>query len=509
MTTTTVMGSAPPVRPGVPAAAPTLGPGWSPPAWMATEEDVGPVPPPFERRTAEQTLVEALPPEQVSAAIAQANRQSAPSFQTRPPRPATSPYDIGGATGPEIHAEPVVATPRHEPMARPEPAGPGPAMAAEVEPVQRASLDEVSHRMQRIKASAVAVRQAVQQEEARRHDGIATEDREPAPRRTVRPMSVETAAPQPATAPAPAPEDDHLPPGLEDEDDDEVAEDDDFGFDDEDDDEGDHGLEDDFADLGEQPRPALRSWIPFVAAAAIAAGVGGYVLAPYLSAALFGGQTASQQAQDPAEVAPSEPAASKAVDDDPSGQVRPGSVAPAGSVGDGVAVEPSGSGASVPAADAAPETASKSVTSELAQYPSTPSTADPATQEVLAKARKLLDRGGDSHLEEARTLLEATLAAQPQLAEAMVVLSVVQLEQKNRDGSRSTATRCTKVAPQEGSCWLVLGALSEDSYLDREQPDEDRTLHKLSAIASYQQYIELDPEGRYADDAAKAIQRLK
>lgn len=555
---TTLMGSAHPVASGaMPPSSAGIGPSWSRPAWMNQNE------PP---------LVEALSHARGGYEPGRASNYAA----------APSPYDIDPSSSPAAPIERATSEREHNPShPRHQEVSPAPWTHAEdvTEPTQRSgvrvrerererewdqerepsrtTLDDVAERMQRIKASAAAVRRSVQASEHAAHergrrapvqdaeddldgsplfddahsasradprtsarrapepesfddddDGDLEEERESDASRSRSQRRRAASAPRVRSAPtlaksSPAArarplDDDPNHPDLEDDDRDDERDDDfaeNFGFEDE------RGFadedDDDFGDLAPPPRPH-RAWIPAVAVAAVAAGVGGYFLAPFLVSS----------AREPAsEVIP---AHEDEESDHASGEVRPGSVAvPTPRATDTLAAAPV---PPPPAENAAePETnENRSVTAALVQPdPSRPSKADEETQTRLDEARKLFERGGDARLDEAQAVLEGVLQKQPQLGEALMLLSVLDAERGDWTASRKTATQCTKAAPDEADCWLVLGAVGEEQSHDSALSEEDRALQRLGAIAAYEQYIELDPEGRFADGAKKAIRRLK
>lgn len=498
VTPTHVMGSAPPAPHGAPPASTTLGPGWSRPSWMngagTSAQSLDTIPP-------EQTLVEALSPELVSAALAQAHLQSGATgrsaFEPTGSRsasymPATSPYAIDHPSAePHVPASERATTTHADTPTTSKP-------ERESVGARTASLEEVAERMKRVKESAAAVRRAVRDDARQPSESTSgtrrfvdemddlddDEDfdvRPPAPRL----RAVDRARVQRATseerpkrrAGASAPDRDV----LDDDFDDDRELDDDFGLDEARDDDAfddarDDGY-DDFADL-DAPRRPSRAWIPIVAAAAIAAGLGGYFLAPYLVG------RASEPVAEEAEIAP---------------EVTAPKDTPPPPAPDDVAVAP----------PTEPTSPAKSVALALAQAPESKTELDPETQAKLDEARRSFERGGEARLAEAKATLEALLQAQPRLTDAMVLLAIVQLEQKDRVGSRMTATQCTQLDPQVAECWLVLGAVGEEQLQVRDQTDEDRALHKLGALAAYQQYLERAPQGRYAHDAKAAVARLK
>lgn len=498
--------------------------GWSPPAWLS--DDAGSHQ--FEYADPQQTLVE--------------GGRSRTRVQTQAPSPSPAPS------------------------------------AAATEPLQAVSATEATaERMQRIKASAAAIREAVRQEsssETRGDDPIPSADASPSTRNVdpspgtrrgeifapgkarrkaaeVKPsQDTQPAAPEPLPAAAaplvdvpaasePVPEDldagfpsqrddersfaadeedfdepdddiRRAAPSLDDDDDfdepdddvrraapslDDDDEDDDDGafrgFDDdaeEDEDADDEDAFDDLPGFGAQASPSRnRLWIPLF----IAGGLG-IALISFAVSYVLRDDTDDTVAENTVA--------------DPSGEVSPSSVVPPTAettpapVGEGKPVQPGGD-----AANSGDEAEAEAPGLSMPPV----KVADPATQEQLDRVRALYNRGGAARFEEAKGILAEILAKQPNLSPALVLLSIVQLEQREKDASHETATRCTKIAPDEADCWLVLGALGESRFGDRSREKEEREQHRGAAIFSFERYLALNPEGRYAVDAEKALHRLR
>jgi len=428
--------------------------------------------------------------------------------------------------------DPLALQPRHGPPPPPPvtarndvPSEPKAPLAAH--PV--ASLEEVATRMHRIKAGAAAVRAAVLEEDTRRAAAAAVTP-PPPPRVDLRahaapsePASIRTRGessgrvPDPPVAPPPeedawSEEDESPPPhrrnpgydDLDEELDDDLDDEAElFGKDEELDDElgdedGDEDLDTGFG--APHPAPRNRLWLPAVVGAVLVAGVGAYLI------------TGSVMARRARSMVPDEEIVAE---QGPDGEVRPGSVAPGARTatdakpvpGEGIPVEPE-PGAAAPLPESPPAEALETSSTATPLDPTTPVMTDPHTQSQLDDARALCERGGKSRMTEAEILLNDVLSRQPGMPRALVLMSIVRLEQGEGNLAHETASNCTRTAPQEPDCWLVLGALGEDRYRDREREEADREQQRLEAIGAYQKYLELAPDGRYALDVKRAIGRL-
>lgn len=295
------------------------------------------------------------------------------------------------------------------------------------------------------------------------------------------------------------------PPSYFDDDDDEPAPratsaadfDDGFLDDDEeyDDDDEEYDDDDDFGDIG--PAPSPLPWKPIVLGAALVA----VLLGVAFRDSLFPGDSSDEadvtdsDGADPAAEGDGEPA------EDPAPQPE------AAADGAGKPVEPAAAeGGATP-----PATADGGVAAEGGAAP--PATADggavaPATPAVPLDADTLakLDEartaymsadGNSKKLAAAGTLLQEILAKSPDHPEALTLMAQVHLEQDNVELSLTSATRCTQVAPDHADCWLTIGVIQEQFYKKYED-----------AQVALQKYVELSPDGRYADDARATLQKI-
>ena len=147
-----------------------------------------------------------------------------------------------------------------------------------------------------------------------------------------------------------------------------------------------------------------------------------------------------------------------------------------------------------PAPSAAPPTAA-----------GTPPAARPApdadTSARLDEARSLYvaAKGGTQRkkLGEAKTLLQEILATSPAQADALLLLSQIELELGHADAALTTATQCTQAAAEIADCWLTIGVLQQDRR------------KKAEATLAYEKYLALAPDGRYAGDVRSQLKRLK
>ena len=366
----------------------------------------------------------------------------------------------------------------------------------------RASIESVALRMQRIKASAAAVRDAIASETlpveraraerpvaqpleadlpvAPRHAPTSRAPRH-APERELTPVDVEPELDsfvEPSRNPssrgrasgptlsAASGSFDTPHDAVEELDDDGFFGDDDLGDDDFDDD-FDSMTDGELSGFGEAVAARPLPWRPIGIGAGLVLVVGLVAMSGLLSDKDDDAQPTADEAgevaeQDPAPTEPSPPpGAGKPVEPAPSEQI----------------------------ADATPEPATP------------PAELDAAVREQLEQARGLYDgaSGGSRRkkLEEARGLLDQILAKHPTHGEALLLMAQVLLEQGDAENSLNTATKCTTVAPQQADCWLTLGVLAQD----RNQKD--------SAVAAYEKYLALAPDGRYAGEVQKQLNRLR
>jgi TolA-binding protein len=222
---------------------------------------------------------------------------------------------------------------------------------------------------------------------------------------------------------------------------------------------------------------------------------------------------------DSAKAAPakSDPQAGKAVTPEPASDVKAGALAPAGASPTPAPTAPgtTAPGTTVPGTTApgttAPGTTAPGTTVPGTTAPGTtaPGTTAPGprpapdadTSARLDEARSLYTaaKGGSrkKKLDEARSLLQEILVTAPSQAEALLLLAQIQLEQGKPDAALQTATQCTQVAGELADCWLTIGVLQQDRN------------KKADARAAYEKYVALAPDGRYAGDVRKQLARLK
>lgn len=412
--------------------------------------------------------------------------------------------------------------------------------ASSLSPDTAVTLDDVALRMSRIKASAAAIREAIEVEAQR--------------------ASVGASAPAPARTPAPAPtmvhetraaandvrdDDDldaeldseldailpgrdssgpvgfepRLPPrrdaasdmglasGLEQ---DFLGGDDDFDDGDEIDG-GDHGV----AAFAPAARPI--PWRPILIAAGAMVAIGAFVfkdqifgtsaptdtsVAEVRSGAVVGDEKKSELKPAKAEPAPTpvDPAAGKPVTPDPTavaGTPTPAPGTPPAGTPGAVAPAPG-----TPPAPATPAATNPGAATPGAATPAAPrATPDADTSARLDEARSLYvaAKGGSQRkkLGEARKLLQEILTTAPAQADALLLLSQIELELGNADAALSTAQQCVQAAAELADCWLTIGVLQQDRR------------KKADATAAYEKYLALAPDGRYAGDVRSQLKRLK
>ena len=465
--------------------------------------------------------------------------QTVPAFEPPASAPAAT-TTTQGSTG-----EAVVPAKWDAPawMAESQPAA---APAPEPEPTpppsddSRASLEEVALRMQRIKASAAAVREAVQSEAANRRptqgyaeqpgapetpedlpmhtppsgqyppaeDGAASSSGEyvPGPPQDF-PLGVEspTASGEfDARAPAGPSADDFGDSFLDD--------DDDFGDDDFGDDDSMAGM----SGFGDMAAPRPVPWRPILLGAAIVLAVG----VVWFSDRIFG--SGEPEPDEAAEQDTKEPEGKEGED------VRSGAIAAAKeepkptapeqdtAPGVGQPVEPEPDAAEAGAAEAgaaeagaaeagAPPDAADTPPGDDAAAAAVPPAApavplDAAGQEKLEEARNLYKSAGGRNrkkLAAAAEILDEILTTNPTHGDALLIRAQIKLESGDATGALETATRCTQVAGTLADCWLTLGVLQQ------EKKDKD------AAALAYERYLALAPEGKYAGDVRKQLGRLK
>ncbi len=308
----------------------------------------------------------------------------------------------------------------------------------------------------------------------------AADHREPPPRKA------------PAPVPAPVLEDELLDDEHDEHDHDRMDElnemprpravasfDDDF-LDEDDGDEGDaaEGGFEDFGGAGPAPRPLPWKQILVAAGVIVVAGV------LLFRDSLFPGDPATDEVA--AEGAEGEEAAPE-TKDEPTPTPTP---APKPE-GEGQPVQPeakadAGAGAVVADAGQPPQ-------------PPQPATPDAATTTSLDEARKAYDaaNGNARKLQPVGEKLREILTKAPDNPDALTLMAQVYLEQGKMDDSLKTSNRCTEVAPSSAACWLTIGVIQET-----------KGANEIAKLA-YQKYLDLAPDGRYANDARKALGRLK
>ncbi len=379
------------------------------------------------------------------------------------------------------------------------------------EPAHAASLQEVALRMERIKASAAAIRQAIEHEAEHAAAAPASTPMQAAPAideddfgEFADPPTVSDAprmpaartaaaagdfdAPAPAAAPVSALERDFL------------GDDDDFG----------EASTEDFGDGGFDagafaPAPRPIPWRPILIAAGVLVAIGAYAFRGQLFPSPTEVAPADAVAKEdvrPGSVAPEtakakpDPAAGKAVQPEPVA-AQPKPTAPGPTSGAGTPPTATGGATAGTVAPTPGTTASVAGAPPTAARP----TPDADTSARLDEARALYQsaKGGSSRkkLGEAKTLLQEILATAPKQADALLLLAQIELELGKADAALATATQCTEVAPDLADCWLTIGVLQQDRN------------KKADAATAYEKYLALAPDGRYAGDVRSQLKRLK
>jgi hypothetical protein len=255
--------------------------------------------------------------------------------------------------------------------------------------------------------------------------------------------------------------------------------DDGFLEDEEDEEEGDDGGDDGFEDFGGTgPAPRPLPWRPILIAAGVIVVLGVFLFRDYLFPSTtevdaMAEADGGQEAADPEAEAKAEPAP----------EAKP--------EGEGQPVQPE-----TKADPGAPPVA---VEAGQPPKPAEPAALDPDTLAKLDEARKAYEsaNGNARKLQPVGVKLQEILAKAPDHPEALTLMAQVYLEQGKMDESLKTSNRCTEVSPGSAGCWLTIGVIQETKGADG--------IAKLA----YQKYLELAPEGRYANDARKALGRLK
>ncbi len=458
--------------------------------------------------------------------------------------------EAGQATESEPAADPDPAT---------EPAIADPVIAAAPAPVARTvlpqptqlptaatppmpTLDEVALRMQRIKASAAAIRDAIEVEAQRAAVGPSTPPpMAHAPRSMASPHSMVSSRSAPAPAPAPALETivDRRPAANDGFDDAELDADldailpargasvsgafetrpaeptreprrneaaaptalerDFLGGDDDFDE--DEGFGDGPLDGGAAFAPAARPlpWRPILIGAGVMVVIGAWLF----RAQLFPSAPVDPDANVAAEVRPGSVAPEKTTA--PVAKPAPAAAVPAPAAADPAAAAPA---AAAPGADPA---AGKPVVPEAWPAPiaaatqagappvRTPPDADTTARLDEARSLYVAAKGGTQRkkLAEAKTLLQEILTTAPMQADALLLLSQIELELGNADAALTTAGQCIQAAPEIADCWLTIGVLQQDRR------------KKADAVAAYEKYLALAPDGRYAGDVRSQLKRLQ
>lgn len=187
----------------------------------------------------------------------------------------------------------------------------------------------------------------------------------------------------------------------------------------------------------------------------------------------------------PVAAAPADPAAGKPVTADPATPVSAPGATPAATPG------------AMPTAATGPAPAAPAGGTPPASRPAP----DADTSARLDEARSLYvaAKGGTQRkkLGEAKTLLQEILATAPMQADALLLLSQIELELGHADAALTTAMQCTQAAAEIADCWLTIGVLQQDRR------------KKAEATLAYEKYLALAPDGRYAGDVRSQLKRLK
>jgi hypothetical protein len=238
--------------------------------------------------------------------------------------------------------------------------------------------------------------------------------------------------------------------------------------------------------VGPAPRPI--PWAPIIVGGLVVAAIGIYTFRAQLFAEPVPPVVPQQSAQ--AKAAPTKQAAlgapSPGVDAAAkAGQGKPVEPEPAAGTGEGTEQPPPEGDAKAQAgADEAAAGPSKDEPTVVL---------DPADLEKLEEARKLYKR---QKLKKAAELLAELLEAYPRQGETLLLMAQVQLEEAEFDSSLDTASMCVEVDPQLADCWLTIGVLQQNRQ------------DKEAAVAAYEKYLALAPEGSYARDVRTQLKRL-
>ena len=258
-----------------------------------------------------------------------------------------------------------------------------------------------------------------------------------------------------------------------------AAFDDDFLDEEEEDEDGDDGDDGGFDDFGPSA-PAARPlpWRPILITAGVIV-IGGVVL---FQDYLFRSDPETDEvAAEGGEGEDGEPAAEDDGKTEPAPKVE----------GEGQPVQPE--------AKAVPDAGTVVADPGQPPVPPQPVAADAETKAALDEARKAYDNasGSPRKLQPVGTKLQGILVKAPNDPDALTLMAQVYLEQNKMDDALKTANHCTEVAPSSAACWLTIGVIQET-----------KGANQIAKLA-YQKYLELAPDGRYANDARKALGRLK
>jgi hypothetical protein len=234
--------------------------------------------------------------------------------------------------------------------------------------------------------------------------------------------------------------------------------------------------------VGPAPRPI--PWAPIIVGGLVVAAIGIYTFRHQLFDEPVSPVVQQQGAQ---------------VQGAPTKQAALGSPSPAADAaakaGEGKPVQPDpGAGTGV-GGQPPPEDEAKEETSEAAEGPGKeePTVLEPAALKTLEEARALYKR---QKLKKAAELLAELLETHPRQGEALLLMAQVQLEEAEFDSSLDTASTCVEVDPQLADCWLTIGVLQQNRK------------DKEAAVAAYEKYLALAPEGSYARDVRTQLKRL-
>lgn len=258
-----------------------------------------------------------------------------------------------------------------------------------------------------------------------------------------------------------------------------VAFDDDFLDEEGDEDEGDDEGFEDFGPAAAAPRPL--PWRPILIAAGVlvVAGVLLFRDALFPSSETETDEAATSAGED------GEPAAEAEAKEAPKADPVPKAE------GEGQPVQP----------DTKADPGAGTVVADAGQPPAPgqPVALDDDTAAKLDEATKAYNaaKGNIRKLQPVGAKVQEVLAKAPDNPDALTLMAQVYLEQNKTEEALETSNRCTKIAPNSAACWLTIGVIQETKRA------------KEIAKLAYQKYLELAPDGRYANDARKALGRLK